>query len=110
MLMQIRGKGEGNQERRKRELRNLAEACRAGTRHHKVGGGISLFHTVMEGSNMRGNTLPLVIDGSQVVIALPGEMNDLQGLVLFVAEILQKSGRAEEELVDSGCTLAPTHH
>ena len=58
----------------------------------------------MEGGDVGGNPLPLVVDRGKIVVTFAGEVDDLDG---GLPEMMRG---AEEKLVDAGGPLAPPHH
>ena len=107
--MAFRRKGERNQDRGKSELGDLTQAGGSCTGDDEVGSRIGLCHPVVKGGDVSRDFFPLIVDGSQVVVAIPGEMNHLQGTSLGVAEIPKVGSTAEEELIDTCGSLTSPH-
>jgi hypothetical protein len=86
------------------ELRELAETGRSGSRNHQVGRRIRVLHLMIKWSDKVGNAFPLVIGRGQLIVPLPGEMNNLQG------PVLEQRRAFEEHPVNAGSALAASHH
>jgi hypothetical protein len=95
--------GKWNQNRGKREGRELSQAGGAGAGNGEIGGAINFFHRVVKRRDVGRDFFAEIIVRDEPFVARPGKMNHLD------RDVMQGRQRFDDGLIDSAGALASAH-